>query len=95
MKHITNVISAGRTFHIFEIEGKGEADGFWGIEDRFFGEDGKLIRAVNGVEGHHFQTLQETITHVRNQIWYDSLIKEGMDEISAIKIVYASQIAKA
>jgi len=95
MKHITNIISDGRTFHIFEITGKGETDGFWGIEDRFFGKDDKLIRAINGVEGHHFQTLQETITHVRNQIWYDSLIKGGMDEISAIKIVYASQVANA
>lgn len=92
MKHITNVISCGRTFHIFEMSGEGEADGFWGIEDRFFGADGKLTRAVNGVEGHHFQTLQETIDHVRRQIWYDSLIKSGVDEIDAIKTVYADAI---
>lgn len=95
MKQITTYIEAGRTFVIFEETGTGATRGFWGIEDKLFGEDGKLLQAVNGVQGHHFPTLKETIEHVSTQIKYDALIESGMSEIDAIKTLFLSRAVQA
>lgn len=95
MKQITTYIESGRTFGIFEETGEGATHGFWGIEDKLFGEDGKLLQPVNGVQGHHFPTLQETIEHVSTQIKYDALIASGMSEIDAIKTLFLPKAVQA
>jgi len=83
VKQITTYIEGGRTFHIFEERGKGVTDGFWGIEDCMFGEDGKLKQAVNGIQGHHHSTLAETLEFVSNQIKYDAMIAAGSSSLEA------------
>ena len=84
MRYISTYIESGRTFHIFEVRGEGQLDGFWGVENTLLDERGCLKQTINGVQGHRRDTLAETIASVSTQIKYDKLIAEGYSSLGAM-----------
>lgn len=87
MKQITTYIDSGRTFYICQQTGQGEADGFWAFEDSVVDSEGRLTKVVNGIQGHHKETLSETLESVRNMIKVDALVAKGMDRMAAAVLV--------
>ena len=56
MKRITTVISGTGKYEICHNE-----QGYWAIEHKYIGADGRLIREINGVQGHLRDTLDEAV----------------------------------
>lgn len=84
MKKITTVISEGRTFIVAHDE-----HGFWGIEDKHIGPDGKLTVQLNGISGFLHETIDETINAIIFQTKLDALISGGMNFAEAAQHMMA------
>ena len=56
MRRITTVISGTGKYEICENE-----HGFWAIEQRYIGGDGRLKQQINGVQGLRRDTFQEAV----------------------------------
>ena len=56
MKRITTVISGTGKYEICENE-----HGYWAIEHKYIGSDGRLTQPINGVQGHRRNTFDETV----------------------------------
>ena len=57
MRRITTVISGSGKYEICENE-----HGFWAIEQKYIGPDGRLAQQINGVQGHLRDTFDETVS---------------------------------
>ena len=89
MKRITTYMENGRKFFICKAENQGDANGYWGFEDKDMDEKtGKLLKRFNGINGHHSEAMKETILKVSAMIRVDALVEAGMDRMeAAIKVV--------
>ena len=67
MKRITTVISGTGKYEI----GKNE-HGFWAIEHRYIGADGRLIQPINGVQG----LLRDTFEAAVSAATFNGKVKE-------------------
>lgn len=89
MKYVTTYMEGGRKFYICKAENQGDADGYWGFEDKYVDrKSGELLKQFNGINGHHTSRLEDTIQMVSGQIRVDALVEAGMDRTeAAIKVV--------
>lgn len=96
MKRITTYMENGRKFFICKAENQGDANGYWGFEDKDVDEKtGKLLKQFNGINGHHSDSLEETIQMVSGTIRVDALVEAGMDRMdAAIKVVQEQYMAR-
>ena len=71
-KKITTVYARGREFFvIYDKEGKdicGEMKHYWGIESTNFNSEGRLVKEVNGCNGHLSGTVAECVDKVLTTI---------------------------
>jgi hypothetical protein len=56
MKRITTVISGTGKYVICKNE-----HGYWAIEHGYLGDDGRLKKPINGVQGHLRNTLKDAV----------------------------------
>lgn len=82
MKLVTRVISRSREFYILKNE-----HGFWGIESSLF-DDGRLTVQVNGLSGHLFPKVGDTIQSVLNRIEHEHLLASGVSQADAEAIMF-------
>lgn len=99
MKLVTTVISRGREFYIlYDYEGKnicGDQKHYWGIESNLFGEDGHLVREINGCEGHLSKTVSECVESIRQTIEIDYIVEsKGCTVMEAIEIFFTEKLGK-
>lgn len=75
---VTTVHYRDRTFLITKDE-----NGYWGIEDKYY-SGGQLIQEFNGITGHLFKELHNTIHQVLLVIEAEYLISTGMTRDDAV-----------
>lgn len=94
IRHISTYVEGGRTFYICKEIGSGLADGYWAFEDKMLDENGCLARRVNGLEGHHRETLGETIQSVSCQVRFDAMLAAGVDRSEAMRTMYRRELER-
>lgn len=82
MTKITTVFSEGRTFIVAKDE-----KGYWGIEDKHIGQDGKLMTKLNGINGFLHEKLDDTINAIIFQTKLEALMENGMSFAQAAQMM--------
>lgn len=67
MKRITTVISGTGKYEICQ-----DGNGYWVIEHKYIGSDGRLSKQINGLQG----LLRETLDDAINAAIFDGKVKE-------------------
>lgn len=58
------------------------------VEDRYIGDDGKLIQALNGFNTHANKNLDACLTNTRDYVEADYLVGQGYTKAEALAKVF-------
>lgn len=83
MKKITELIARDRKFHIVFKDGY-----YMAVDDKYLDKDGKLTRALNGLQMNASKSLETTIDTTRKQVEVDHLVDNGVDIMRALYAVF-------
>lgn len=92
LRRITTLHYRGRHFYIVEAEPMKIVDTYkkyWGIETKYFDEEGKLTQEINGMSGHLSETIPECIDSIKTTIDIQAIVEEtGCTIMEAIEKYY-------
>lgn len=97
-KQMTTVLARGRKFFvIYDSEGKdicGTVKHYWGVEDKNFDENGRLVKEINGINGHLSETVAECVKQIMATIEI-AYIREstGCTALEAVEKYYEAVIS--
>lgn len=102
LKRLTTYYVGGREFYI--VIGKsatvcGVEKKIWGIETKYFDEDGHLTQEINGCLGHLSATVPECIENITKDVELDAFIEEfkketGKTDMDALEAYYIQKMAR-
>ena len=81
LRKITTVIARNREFYIV----KDSENRYWGIEKKWFDQNGMLTKQFNGITGHMSKRVQDTINRTLDTIEIDYLKDQGMTNNEAFE----------
>lgn len=90
IRKVTTYIRRNREFYIVKDE-----NGYWGIESKWFDENGMLTKVFNGINGHLTKSAEQTIKEVEKTIEIDYIAEStGCTKMEAIEKYFMTQFAK-